>query len=251
MIVRASTSPTTLTSASALAQTIVVDLIAATAPVSAGATLLDAGLQFSFGNSAYISVPSFQATANAVSFVAEGAPIPATQLALNGATLEPHKLASIAVLTEEMIGSSNAELMVRDALTRSVGLSLDHVLFDANPGDPVRSAGLLNGVAASTASASGDTFEAMIADLTLLAAQVAVVGGSIYFIASPDRVINLKMRAHHELTDFTVLPSTEIADDVIICIAAAGLVSATESMPRDSSHSRSGTAHARRALAHF
>jgi hypothetical protein len=66
LIVRASTSPTTLTSANALAQTVVGDLIAATAPVSASATLLDAGLQFSFGRAAYVSVPSFQATANAV-----------------------------------------------------------------------------------------------------------------------------------------------------------------------------------------
>jgi hypothetical protein len=88
-------------------------------------------------------------------------------------------------------------------LTRSVGLSLDHVLFDANPGDAVRSAGLRNGLAASPASTSGDPFNAMIADLTSLAAQVAPVGGPIYFVASPDRVINLKMRAHHELTDIS------------------------------------------------
>jgi hypothetical protein len=59
LIVRASTSPTTLISATALAQTVVADLITATAPGSAGATLLDAGLQFSFGRSAYVSVPSF------------------------------------------------------------------------------------------------------------------------------------------------------------------------------------------------
>jgi hypothetical protein len=154
------------------------------------------------------------------------------QFALKAPTLEPHKLASIAVLTEEMISSSNAESMVRDALTRSVGLSLDHVLFDTNPVDTVRPAGLRNGVAASPASTSGDPFNAMIADLTSLAAQVAPVGGPIYFIAAPGRVTNLKMRAHHELTDFTVLPSGEIADDQIICIAVDGLVSAADSIPQ-------------------
>ena len=141
LIVRASPSPTTLASASALAQTVVADLIAAIAAVSAGATLLNAGLQFSFGSAAYVSVPSFQATANAVSFVAEGAPIPVVQLSPTVAILEPHKIVSIAILTEEMISSSNAELMVRDALTRSVGLSLDQVVFNTNPRDAVRVSG--------------------------------------------------------------------------------------------------------------
>jgi hypothetical protein len=232
LIVRASTSSTTLTSADALVHTVVADLIAAMAPVSAGGRLLEAGLQLSFDNAAYISVPSFQALANSVSFTAEDAPIPVRQLTSRAVRLEPHKLISIIVLTEETIASSNAELMVRDLLTRSVGLSLDQVLFDANPGNAIRPAGLRYGIGATPATIGSDPFDSMVRDLGLLAAQVAPIGGPIYFIAAPDRAIRLKMRAHYELTDFTVLPSVEIAPDQLICVAVNGLVSATDQLPQ-------------------
>jgi hypothetical protein len=68
--------------------------------------------------------------------------------------------------------------MVRDTLTRSAGLSLDQVLFDANPRDDVWPAGLRNGVPAITASTSDNSFDTMVTDLALLAVQVAQVGGS-------------------------------------------------------------------------
>jgi hypothetical protein len=56
------------------------------------------------------------------------------------AILEPRKLAAIVTLTEEMLASSNAEALVTDAVTRSVGLALDAALFDAVAGDDTRPA---------------------------------------------------------------------------------------------------------------
>ena len=52
--------------------------------------------------------------------------------------------------------NGNAELAVRDALTRSVGLALDSVLFDATAGDAIRPPGLRHGVAGVTPSTGSD-----------------------------------------------------------------------------------------------
>jgi hypothetical protein len=45
-------------------------------------------------------------------------------------SLAPRKLPTIVALTGELIASSNAETLVSDALTCSVGLALDGCLFD-------------------------------------------------------------------------------------------------------------------------
>jgi hypothetical protein len=72
---------------------------------------------------------------------------------LGGPMLSPDKLAVIAVLSYEMLNGSNAEAMVRDALTRSAPLALDTALFDASASSAARPAGLRNGISALTASA--------------------------------------------------------------------------------------------------
>jgi hypothetical protein len=56
--------------------------------------------------------------------------VPVHGLTATGALLEPRKLAVIVALTAEMIAGSNAEALVTDALTRSVGLAIDAELFD-------------------------------------------------------------------------------------------------------------------------
>jgi hypothetical protein len=233
LILRAPTSPTTTTSASALGQTIVADFIAATAPVSAAAALLDAGLQFQFGSAVGVSVPGFQASASTVVFVGEGAPIPVKQLVSSAALLTPRRMASISTLTEEMVAESNgnAELAVRDALTRSVGLALDSVLFDATAGDAIRPPGLRHGVAGVTPS-TGSDFTAMLTDLKALTTAVTPIGGSIYFIVSPDRALAMTLLARGNLGSINVLPSAAIPANEILAIAVNGIVSAAEAMPQ-------------------
>jgi hypothetical protein len=233
LILRAASQPTTLAANPALGHTFVPDLIATIGPTGAGARLLQAGLQLVFDSAGQVYVPAIEARADKVAFVPEGEPIPVQGLTATGALLEPRKLAVIVVLTGEMIAGSNAEVLVTDALTRSVGLAIDAALFDAAAGDSSRPAGLRFGVVALPASSATDFVEAMIADVAALAGAVAGVagGGPIFLATSPVRAVKLRLRAPRELP-FDLLAASAIADDEIIAIAPNALVSAVDAVPK-------------------
>jgi HK97 family phage major capsid protein len=225
---RAATSPTTTASFAALMSRTVADFIESLAPASAGAALLGQGLQLTFGTNVAISVPSFLANAANVGWVDEAAPIPVRQLnVLGGPILEPDKLAVLTALTNEMISGSNAEAMVRDALTQSAALALDAALLDANASTTARPAGLRYGIAALTASALTDRTEAMLADIATVAAAVAPVAGNtgIALIANPVRAMTLRLRSPRELS-VAVLASSAVAAGDLIAVAPPALVSA-------------------------
>ena len=103
LILRAATSPTSLSNAPALATLIIADILATIGPVGAGARLLQAGLQLTFDGHSDIIVPGLQASATNAGFVAEGAPIGVTDLVSTASTLVPRKIASIATFTRETI----------------------------------------------------------------------------------------------------------------------------------------------------
>jgi len=129
-----------------------------------------------------------------------------------------------------MIESSNAEAFVTSALSQSVGLSLDNVLFDANPATSVRPAGLRYNIAALTASAATDPHAAMIQDLTKLAAAVAVIGGNIVFVAAPARVPAIQLWSYGPF-GYDVLGSPALAANDLIAVASNGLASAVDAVP--------------------
>jgi hypothetical protein len=241
LILRAASQPITLVANPALGHTLVADLIATIGPTGAGARLLQAGLQLTFDSAGAVYVPGLEANADRVSFVREGAPIPVHGLTATGALLEPRKLAVIVALSAEMIAGSNAEALVTDALTRATSLAIDAALFDDVGGDDVRPAGLRYGIAASTASASTDPGEAMIADLSGLAAAVSMIGGPIMFVTALERAAAISLRVQRELP-FPVLGSPAVAADDVIAIATQGVASATDAVPEISS-SRSATVH--------
>jgi hypothetical protein len=225
---RAASAPTTTTTFASLMERAVADFIASLAPASAGAALLGQGLQLTFGSNVAISVPAFLAAAANVGWVDESAPIPVRQLnVLGGPILEPTKLAVITALTNEMISGSNAEPMVRDALTQSAALALDTALLDANAGTTVRPAGLRYGIAALTASSLPDRTEAMLADIATVAGAVATVAGNvpITLVANPVRAMMLRLRSPRELS-VAVLASSAVAAGDLIAIAPPALVSA-------------------------
>jgi hypothetical protein len=230
LILRAASQPATLAANPTLGHTLIADLIATIGPVGAGARLLQSGLQLVFDSASAIYVPGLEAAADQVSFVREGAPIPVRGLTAEGAMLEPRKLAVIVALSAEMIAGSNAEALVTDALSRATSLAIDAALFDDVGGDDVRPAGLRYGIAASTASASTDPDEAMIEDLSALAGTVAVIGGPIMFIASPERAVAISLRARRELP-FAILGSAAVAADDLIAVAVNGLASAVDATP--------------------
>lgn len=214
-----------------LARRVVADTLAALTPQSAAAELFQLGLSLSLDGAGIISVPGFAApnSGNTSAFVAEGQPIPVFQANATPAELGPHKVAGICVLTREMIESSNAEKLVGDVMIRSVGRTVDEVLFDANPGDAARPRGLRYGVAASTPSTATGPGEAFFQDLGTLAAAVGVVAGNspIAYIVSPARAVGMRMRAGPNVT---VLASNAVINDVL-AVATAALASAVGSDP--------------------
>jgi hypothetical protein len=230
LVLRAPTTPSSLTNSSALGATVVADLIAVIGQVGAGARLLRAGLQFVFDNAATLSVPALQASASEASFVQEGAPIPVHNLVSSAVSLVPRKLSSISVLSAEMLASGNAEGFVTAALTQSVGLALDAALFDSAAADAVRPAGLRHNIAALTPSSASDPHTAMVADAVALAGAVSVIGSPIVFIAAPPRAVALSLQSYNAFP-FTVLASPALAANDLIAVAANGIASAADATP--------------------
>jgi hypothetical protein len=241
----ASEPPATISGIAALARIILPDFVAAMAPVSAAAALVDAGLQFTFDSAAYISVPSFAAIPTGVAYCGEAQPIPVQQFqTATPPPLTPKKLASIVVLTEELLEASNAEAMVRDVLLRSVGLAVDRYLFSNAAATVNQPSGLLNGVA-STPPSGLQGIEGMVVDMSKLAGAVANVGGRIGFIMSPSRAVNIHLRSGYPLSEYRqvdVLASAAIPDNEIVCVAANGFVSAMDALPEIRA-SRDATIH--------
>jgi hypothetical protein len=230
LVLRAASEPATRAANLALGRTLIADLIATIGSTGAGARLLQAGLQLVFGSAGSIYVPGFEATADKVGFVREGAPIPVHGLTTTGGFLEPRKLAVIVGLTSEMIASSNAETMVIDALVRATSLALDAALFDALPADDVRPAGLRHDIAASTASENTDSDDAMIEDLSTIAGAVSVIGGPIMAVASPERAIKIGLRARRELP-LGIVGTPAVAGNDVLAVAVNGLASAVDAAP--------------------
>ena len=111
-----------------------------------------------------------QSAGGAGYWVGEGKPAPLTSLDFSRSTLEPLKVANIAVLTKEVIrdSSPSAEAIVRDQLAAALRARMDTDFIDpakaASAG--VSPASILNGV--SAIPSTGNTADAVREDLRLL-----------------------------------------------------------------------------------
>jgi hypothetical protein len=234
ILLRAATSPTATTNAGGdqLVVSAVHDFLSNLGPQSAGSVLLSRGLQLQFGGFGSIAIPNIVLATGSSSFVAEGSPIPARQLSLDGVSLTPDKLACITTFTHEtLVGSlPNIVGVVGRVLSESVALDLDSALFDTTQGTSTRPGGLRAGIAGLTASAStGD--EAMKIDLSVLAAAVSSVAGNggIVFIAAPRQAAAIKIR--QPAFGYEVLSSSSLTAGTVIAVAVNALVSAINSQP--------------------
>jgi hypothetical protein len=101
-----------------------------------------------------------QTGGGAAYWTGEGKPKPLTSFDFSRTTLEPLKVATIAVLTEENIRSSNpsSEMIVRDSLRDAVAERIDLDFIDpTNAGTSnVKPASITNGAATGAASGTGD-----------------------------------------------------------------------------------------------
>jgi hypothetical protein len=212
--------------AAELAQKKIVDTLMALHPYSAAAALFAQGTSLAFDHFGSISVPGFVTTAITRGFVADGQPIPVQQPALViPDLLKPYKLAGIAVLTHEMLVSSNAEALISDVVLRMLGNMLDAALVDTNAAAADRPAGLRFGVSTQTASAVTDTWGAFTTDVRVLANAVGPVGGNapLAFLASPGRAIATKVLLSGQV--HPVFATSALVNE-FLCVATAALVSA-------------------------
>jgi hypothetical protein len=229
LILRAAVSPATLASTSALTQ-VTTAFFKALVPASAGADLLSRGIGLNFGNAASIYVPNLSIPTTG--FLAEGQPIPVVTAVSSGISLVPRKLSVITVLSGELLRSSNAETIVKQMLIESTGPALDAVMFSSAAATAAAPAGLLNGIAALVPSAATGKTDALLEDLQALATAVAPAAGNsqIVVIAAPAQAVALALRVAAPLP-YNVLTSASLAEDTIIVVAAAAVVSAVEGAP--------------------
>jgi len=235
LVTRAATAPAMTTVAgwaAELVHRVVADGLKALGPVSAAAEIFRRGLTLTTAGSELISAPGLTAGAGFASFVAEGAPIPVRQMALTPALINPHKVATVAVLTREMIEGSNAEALITDALVQSVGAAIDAILFDASAEDTIRPAGLRYNLAALTASAATDVFEAVFEDISALIDAIAPVAGTgpYILVGSPGRAVSLAYRLTNISENLTTLGSSLVGSN-LFAIAPAALAAALSPTP--------------------
>jgi hypothetical protein len=215
-----------------LAHKLVFDALEGLGPSAAGAQLLLQSLVLAWDGYGLISAPGFVAGAGSAGFVAEGAPISVKQLLSAAVTLAPFKLAAISVLTRTMIDSSNAEQLIGDTLMRSAALALDAALFGSAAATAAAPAGLLNGITATTPSASTDEMGAFYEDCHSLIDSVAAVGGNGPFvlIGSPGRIGTMVMRFVLQPGNISVLAASAAGNN-LICVAPNAIVTALSPNP--------------------
>lgn len=171
--VRAPSAPAMTTVAgwaAELVQQIYSDLMALLFAKSVFPRLSAKGLSLNFGAAGKIILPTRSRTPTlAGSFVGEGLAIPVRQGAFTSQNFTPKKLAVITVWTREMDQHSipAIEGVLRDAIQQDTAIAIDTILLDANPATAIRPAGILNGVAATTATA-GAGIAALIGDIRAL-----------------------------------------------------------------------------------
>lgn len=229
-IERAAVIPTSTTTTDVPKMSAVSDVVSIIGPMSASGQIFSRAIGLELGRMAAITVPTLVASATGVGFVAQAAPIPVQQLAFGGPSLTTKKLALLAALTRELFESgTNAEILIRAALSENLSLGLDGILLDSTASDTTRPAGLRAGVSAIGATAGGGQ-EAMIKDLSNLATTVAAVAGSqdnIIFIAAPGEAVRINMRVPSSFR-YPVFSSAGLASGVVLCLAVNALAVAAD-----------------------
>jgi hypothetical protein len=232
LILKTSRSPLSTADAPTLL-TIGVSFLASLTPLSAGAALLSRGISLTFDREGSIALPTM--ASGEADFVAEGKPIPVKRFDTSvPASIEPYKLAALATVTGEMMRGSNAEALVRTALSEAAAAGLDKALF-SNAAAVVdeRPAGLLNGITPLTATAAGEF--AMVTDLDKLASAVAPLAGNgqIVLVAAPAQAVAIALRSAREIP-FSIFTSAALTNTVI-AVATPCIVSAVSAPQIDGS----------------
>jgi len=227
LLTRAPSAPTDMNNAPALVQQIMPDFVSTLATASAAARIFKEGLLLRFDHAGRIAVPTLLGSPSYAAFVAESGAIPVAQGHIEPLVfLTPRKIAVIVVLTAEMIKSSNAESLIRDALIRSAGLTLDTVMFDANPGDTARPPGLRYNVSPLTASTATDKSTALLDDVETLHLDLEPVTpkSPALYVMSPTRAVMAELRSPHGLDPLTIIGTYAFHGANIVCALAPDIM---------------------------
>jgi HK97 family phage prohead protease/HK97 family phage major capsid protein len=206
---------------------------------------LGANLQFGPGRG-QIKIPARAATPSiSGSFVAEGSPIPVRRIGLTSATLTPHKMGVISYFTREVAKYSTPQIenLLRQEIRGDTADTIDTLLIDTTAGSTTRPAGLLNGIAALTASTAGG-WQAIMEDIDTLAApfDTAKAGRSLVllmnrrearklnFVPGPDDRLG-SMRQLLAESGITPISSVNVPAGRLIMIDAADFATAAGDQP--------------------
>ena len=200
-----------------IAYRVVADTVEALGAASSAIDVMDLALKLAWDGAGSISVPALVASAANGGFVAEGDPIPVRQLAATGALMSPKKVASIAVLTREMMEGSNAEALISDTLVKSAALAIDTVFFGSAAATAAAPAGIRNGISTLTASNNADPFAAFSEDMATLINSVGAVGGKGPFVlvANAGRATGIEVRYISESRNVVPIISSVAGNDII------------------------------------
>jgi hypothetical protein len=224
-VTRAATQPATTTGtgwADDLAISALSDLlISGLGPASASGAVFARCQQLRFVENT-IMVPGIASAANNVAFIAQNAVVPTLQIDLSAVSMvSRRKLVSNFVFTAEMLRASYAESLARAAITESVNLAIDKILFDANPATSIRPAGVLAGITATAAAAAG--VDAKAADLGALSGAVAAVSGEHIFITDPATWGRLAYGPALQRT-VPIYASSAVTPKMLICVGVGAFV---------------------------
>ncbi|UVO30167.1 phage major capsid protein [Bradyrhizobium arachidis] len=226
LLIRAAQQPTSTTDAAAL-MAVIMHLVESLVPISAAAQVIARSLGLAFDHATQLSIPAVSLPA--AGWVGEGRPIPVQQGATTGKLLDPHKVAVIVVLTNEMLRNTRAEAIVRQTLSETTAASLDALLFSTSPGIPGQQPpGLLNGIPPLTPANPGNPLDAMVADLQQLAKALAPVSGSgtPMLIAAPAQAVSLAMLAPRDI--WPVFPSAALPDKTVVGLVPEAIATVVE-----------------------
>jgi hypothetical protein len=207
--------------ASELVNVMVTDIADRLLAPSVFSQLRGYGLAYTFTGDSVTKVPSVAPVASG-SFVGEGQPIRAGALLITLLTLGPKKCGSIVAVTRELLKCSAAsvEAGLEAILAEDLSLTVDNILLDAIAADADRPAGLRNGVAGLTPTASGTPAEKMAADVKQLLGAVAPALRPV-LIAS-----NVQAAAVSTLLlSMPVIPAPYLAAGTAIMVDAAAFAS--------------------------
>jgi HK97 family phage prohead protease len=210
------------------------------------------GLALDFGTAGRIVIPSRQRTPSlAGSFVGEGMPIPVRQGAFTSLQLTRKKVGVISVWTREMEDASTPAIegVIREAIQDDTSVVVDSILIDANAATVIRPAGLLNGVAALTATTGGG-LNALVGDILQLVGAIttATYGNlrNLVWLMNPAQTLSASLTgaaatgvypfkdeiARGTLANIPIIDSATVPAKTVILVDAADFVSVGGGAPR-------------------